>query len=132
MTLKSEILDSACDDNECGSITNPKSSTSRRRSRGLLLRKDVWHIDKVIYGKRICESTQTGDLVEAEALLAHRSYEIRRLHVYGRTFLEAGVKFAAESGHLRGLERDKRALKLLYPFIGSLPLQQVHQETLSS
>jgi hypothetical protein len=31
---------------------------------------------------------------------------------------------------LRGLDRDERALKLLYPFIGSLPLQQVHRETL--
>jgi hypothetical protein len=31
---------------------------------------------------------------------------------------------------LRGLDRDERALKLLYPFICSLPLQQVHRETL--
>ena len=89
MTLKSGILDLACDDNECGSIARPNSSTSRRRSRGLLLRKGVWHIDKVIYGKRICESTGTGDLVEAEALLAHRASEARRLHHYGRTFREA-------------------------------------------
>jgi hypothetical protein len=28
-----------------------------RRAQGLLLRGSVWHIDKVIYGKRICEST---------------------------------------------------------------------------
>jgi hypothetical protein len=80
MTLKSEILESACDDKECGSIANPKSSTSRRRSRGLLLRKGVWHIDKVIYGKRICESTQTGDLVEAEALLVMRAMSLDAPH----------------------------------------------------
>jgi integrase len=131
MTLKSANLNSAYDGNLCDSTASPNGSTSRRRSRGLLVRKGVWHIDKVIYGKRICESTQTGDLVEAEALLAHRSYEIRRLHVFGPTFLEAGVRFVAESQHLRGLDRDERALKLLYPFIGSLPLRQVHQETLA-
>jgi hypothetical protein len=43
------------------------ASTSRRTA-GLLLR-GVWHIDKVIYGKRICESTGTRDLTKAEALL---------------------------------------------------------------
>ena len=109
--------------------TQPNGST-RRRIRGLLLRKGVWHIDKVVYGKRICESTGTGDLVEAEELLAHRSCEARRRHVYGRTFREAGVRFVAESGHLRGLDRDERALRLLYSFIGDLPLRQVHHETL--
>jgi hypothetical protein len=46
----------------------------------------------------------------------------------GEPFGEAGNKFVAESQHLRGLDRDERALALLYPFIGSLPLQQVHHE----
>jgi hypothetical protein len=72
---------------------------------------------------------RTGDLVEAEVLLPHCSLEVRRLHLYGRTFREAGNKFVAESQHLRGLDRNERALALLYPFIGSLPLQQVHHET---
>jgi len=84
----------------------PNSSTGRRKPLGLRLRKGVWHIDKVLFGKRICESTYTGDLVEAEALLAHRSCDVRRLHQYGRTFREAGVRFVAESGHLRGLDRE--------------------------
>jgi hypothetical protein len=99
--------------------------------RGLYLRAGIWHIDKIIYGNRICESTQTGDLAEAEALLAHGCLEVRRRCVYGRTFRGAGAKCVAESGHLRGLDRDERALKLLYPFIGSLPLQQVDHETLA-
>jgi hypothetical protein len=103
------------------------NDSTRRTSRGLLLRKGVWHIDRVLYGKRICESTQTDDLAEAEALLAHRASEARRLHHYGRTFREAGVKFVAESGDLRGLERDERALRLLYPFIGGLPLRPPDQ-----
>jgi integrase len=98
---------------------------------GLLLRKGVWHIDKIVYGMRICESTRTADLVEAQALLLHRCYEARRLRVYGRTFFEASVKFVAESGHLQSLERDRRTLAILCPFIGALPLQQVHRETLA-
>lgn len=109
----------------------PTSSTRRRTARGLISRKGVWHIDKIVYGERICESTRTGDLVEAEALLAHRCLEVRRRCLYGRTFREAGVRFVAESGHLRGLDRDERALAILYPFIGALPLIQVHQETLA-
>jgi hypothetical protein len=96
------------------------SSTGRRSTRGLLLRKGIWHIDKIVCGERICESTRTGDLIEAEAFLAHRCCEARRLHQYGRTFKEAGVRFVAESGHLRGLDRDERALRLLYPFIGDM------------
>jgi hypothetical protein len=77
--------------NRHGSIADPNGST-RRASRGLLLRKGVWHIDKVLYGKRSCESNHTSDLVEAEALLAHRCLEVRRRCLYGRTFREAGVK----------------------------------------
>ncbi len=44
----------------------------KRRMSGLLLRGGVWHIDKVIHGTRICESTGTSDLEEAEALLMRR------------------------------------------------------------
>jgi hypothetical protein len=62
-----------------------------KHPRVLFFRSGTWHIDKVIYGKRICESTRTGDLVEAEALLAHRSLEVRRSHMYGRTFQEAAA-----------------------------------------
>lgn len=75
----------------------PNSTTRRRSTRGLLLRKGVWHIDKVLFGKRVCESTRTGGLKEAEMLLAHRVTQARKGHLYGEpkehTFREAGVKF---------------------------------------
>ena len=103
-------------------------------TRGLLLRKGTWHIDKVLFGKRVCESTQTRDLAEAEMLLAHRVSQARKVHLYGEpaehTFREAGVKFLKENQHKRSIERDVRALKLLDPFIGSLALKRVHQGTL--
>lgn len=106
-----------------------------RRSPGLLLRSGVWHIDKVIYGKRICESTGTKDLVEAEALLARRVTQARRVHLFGEqiehTFREAATKFLDENKHKRSLDRDERALAFLDPFIGALPLQRVHHDTLA-
>src|ERR1700733_15436310 len=94
-----------------------------RRTPGLLLRGGVWHIDKVIYGKRICESTGTRDRVEAEALLARRVTQARQVHLFGEprdhNFREAAAKFLAENRHKRSLERDQRALAALDPFIGS-------------
>jgi hypothetical protein len=50
-----------------------------RRPPGLLLRGGIWHIDKVIYGKRLCESSGTRDRTEAEALLARRVTQARRV-----------------------------------------------------
>jgi integrase len=106
-----------------------------RRTAGLLLRGRVWHIDKVIYGKRICESTGTRDLTEAEALLARRVIQARGVHLFGEQrehiFREAASKFLAENQHKRSLERDQRALAVLDPFIGSLPLRRVHHDTLA-
>lgn len=84
-----------------------------RRTPGLLLRGRVWHIDKVIYGKRICESSGTKELAEAEALLARRVTQARQVHLFGEqlehTFREAAAKFLAENRHKRSRERDVRA-----------------------
>ena len=108
---------------------------TRRRTPGLLLRRGVWHIDKVIYGKRICESSRTGDRIEAEALLARRVTQARHVQLFGEScehsFREAAAKFLAENQHKRSLERDQRALAVLDPFIGALALQRVHHETLA-
>jgi len=107
----------------------------QRRTPGLLLRGSVWHIDKVIYGKWICESSGTRDRAEAEALLARRVTQARRVHLFGEqrehTFREAAAKLFAENRHNRSLERDRRALAVLDPFIGTLSLQRVHHDTLA-
>ena len=108
---------------------------SRRRIPGLLLRGAIWHIDKVVYRRRICESTGTQDVAEAQAILARRVIEARRIHLFGEqrdhTFREAATKFLAENRHKRSLERDERALASLDPYIGTLPLQRVHHDTLA-
>jgi integrase len=108
---------------------------SQRKVPGLLLRGHLWHIDKVLYGRRLCESTGTEKLSEAEQLLARRVVQARRIHLFGESpehdFREAAVKFLAENPQKRSLDRDRRAIAILDPFIGSLPLQRIHHETLA-
>jgi hypothetical protein len=71
-------------------------ASTQRRTPGLLLRGSVWHIDNVIYGKRICQSTGTRDRIEAEALLARRVIQARRVHLFGEqrdhSFREAAAR----------------------------------------
>ncbi len=103
---------------------------------GLTLRGAVWHIDKEVYGNRICESTGTSELKEAVMVLARRIDELRSSHFYGartpRTFREAATRFLEENQHKRSLERDARALAALDPYVGELQLQRVHSGTLQS
>jgi hypothetical protein len=81
MVLKSTALHSACsaevaaDDEELGR----SSSVSLRATRGLVLRKGIWHIDKVVYGQRICESTEAGHpwLADAPLIPVRRSVNPR-------------------------------------------------------
>ena len=111
----------------------------RKRTPGLVKRGGVWHIDKQVRGSRLCESTGSGDLKEAETYLARRIEEIRQARIYGvrpqRIFRQAATKYlqdALQSGELRSLERNAQALKLLDPYIGDLPLQHVHMGTLEA
>ena len=111
-------------------------SKNSRRISGLQFRRGCWYIDKIIYGKRVCESTGTCDLKEAQALLARRIGQAREVHLFGaireRTFREAATKYLTEHQHKRSLERDARALAALDPFVGDQPLQHVHHETLQA
>ena len=107
----------------------------RKRTPGLYLRGETWHIDKFVYGQRVNETTRTSDLKEAERYLAHRIEEIRKAEVYGvrpqRTFKEAAAKFLRENMDKRSIGDDASRLKGLLPFIGELGLHQVHDGTLS-
>lgn len=106
----------------------------KRRSSGLHFRFGVWQIDKVIHGKRICESTGTSDYREAQALLANRMEARRAVALYGEPkkwiFREAATKFLNENTHKRSLERDARALAAMDPYIGDLPGHRVHHDSL--
>jgi len=109
----------------------------RKRTPGLVKQHGIWHIDKQIRGSRLCESTGSRNLEEAEAYLARRIEQMRQARVYGvrpeRTFRQAATKYledAMDAGELRSLERNAQALRLLDPYIGQLPLTKVHMGTL--
>ena len=72
-----------------------------KRMPGLILRGGVWHIDKVIYGTRVCESTGTGDLEEAQSLLMRRVQAAKATRLFGarqsHTFREAETKYLEET-----------------------------------
>jgi len=107
-----------------------------RRMPGLYKRGEIWHIDKQIKGYgTLRESCKTGDLQEAERQLTRRLEEIRQAQVYGvrpnRTFREAATKYLEET-EKRSLDRDALDLRTVDPFIGDLPLRQVHSGTLQA
>lgn len=107
----------------------------RRRTPGLTKRGNTWHIDRQIKGYgRVCESTGSSHLKDAEAFLAHRIEEIRRAIVFGvrptRTFRQAATKYLTENLHKRSIQRDALDIRTVEPFIGDLALNRVHDGTL--
>ncbi len=107
----------------------------RKRIPGLSRRAGIWHIDKQIFGQRVCQSTGTGELEEAERYLARLMEQIRQAQVYGvrpsRTFEEAAAKFVLENQHKRSINDDVRHLKELMAWIGNVPVDRIHRGTLS-
>jgi integrase len=101
---------------------------------GLIKRNGIWHVQKRFGdGKRLRESTGTGDLKEAERYLAHRIEEIRNAEIYGirpkRTFREAAIRYLDEATK-SSIDRDAHMLRVLDPYIGKLSLKDVHMGTL--
>jgi integrase len=105
----------------------------RKKIPGLINRQGTWHIDKVIRGRRVCESTGTGDLEEAERYLARRMEQLRQAEVYGvrpkRTFRMGATKYLNEATKVT-IREDADHIRLLDPFIGELPLESIHMGTL--
>ena len=108
----------------------------RRKIPGLRNRNGVWHIEKQILGCRICESTGTSCLEEAQLILARRIETLRQAKLFGvrpkRTFREAATRYLKEHLHLRSIGDYAMHLKQLDPYIGDLPLEQVHLGTLQA
>ena len=106
----------------------------RKRTPGLQKRGEFWVIDKKVFGRRLCESTGTSDLEEAEKYLARRLEEIRQATVYGvrpkRSFMEAATKFLMENQHKRSLHDDAGRLRELVKYIGDMPLESIHMGAL--
>lgn len=108
----------------------------RKRTPGLQKRGSVWCIDKKVFGRRLCESTGTDNLEEAEKYLARRLEEIRLATVYGvrpkRTFKEAATKFLMENQHKRSISDDAGRLREVVKYIGDTPIEAIHIGSLQS
>jgi integrase len=108
----------------------------RKRTPGLYKRGEFWQIDKKIFGRRLCESTGTSELEEAEKYLARRSEEIRQATIYGvrpkRVFQEAATKFLMENQQKRSLHDDAGHLKLLVKYIGNMLIESIHMGSLQT
>jgi integrase len=106
----------------------------RKRTPGLVFRHGLWHIDKRIGGRRVCQSTGTAEQEEAELFLARQIEQDRQARVYGvrpaRSFELAGAKFVRENQHKRTIRNDIAQLKRLMPWIGTIPLNRIHTGTL--
>lgn len=108
----------------------------RKRTPGLFKRKEIWHIDKQVFGVRLRESTGSSDLAEAECFLARRIEQQRQAIVYGvrpkRLFKQAAEKYLNDNQHKASIRSDTYRLKYLDKFIGKLPLESIHMGTLQS
>ena len=86
---------------------------------GLRLRNGVWHIDKMVDGKRLYESTKVSSRAEAEKMLIHWLDEIREATVFGvrppRTFKEAATRYLMENQHKRTISDEAQQIQQLCP-----------------
>lgn len=94
----------------------------------------VWHINKVVRGQRICESTGTDDREEAERYLIRRLEQHRQETVYGirqtRTWREAATRYLLENKDQPSIWLTATYLEQLDSFIGDLPLTHIDDEAL--
>jgi len=106
----------------------------RKKNPGLIKRSGVWHVDKQINGRRICQSTGTTQLEEAERFLARLIEESRQATIYGvrpnRSFEQAAAKFILENQHKRSIDADIIRLKQLMPWIGEISINRMHMGVL--
>ncbi len=105
-----------------------------QRTSGLTKRGGIWHIDKKFRGVRICESTGTGDIGQAQEYLAKRVIELRETKLYGarelRSFRSTATKYLQDYNYKKRIKDDALHLKQLDAFIGGLELKQVHMGSL--
>ena len=107
---------------------------ARKNISGLYERNGIWHINKVVRGCRIYESTGTGSREEAERYLIHRLEQFRQETIYGvrmtHTWREAATKYLLEIKDQPSAWLTATYFEQLDPFIGDLPLTHIDDDTL--
>jgi integrase len=111
--------------------------SKRRQMPGLRLKGDIWHIEKRCehcLGGWLRESTGQTRRAEAERVLIQRLAELAdqagRVELGVHTFEEAGLRYLEEIAHKPSADDLAMHMDTLLPFIGQLPLDQVHDGTL--
>ena len=106
----------------------------RKRNPGLYKRNGIWHIDKKVCKHRLCESTGTGDLAEAEKYLAKKIEEVRQAEKFGvrpkHTFVEAATRYLQETQYMRSFKTKASRLKIVVPYIADMALDRITMHSL--
>lgn len=109
---------------------------ARKTISGLYERNGIWHIDKVVRGQRLQESTGSSEREEAEQYLIHRLEKLRQEKVYGvrqvRTWREAATKFLVDFKDQASIALSASHIEQLDPYIGDLPITHIDDGTLSA
>lgn len=107
---------------------------ARKTITGLTKRGGLWHINKVVRGERIYESTGTGEREEAERYLIRRLEEIRQQSIYGvrktPKWREAATRYLVENKDMPSIGLTATYLEQLDPFIGEMPVTHVDDDAL--
>jgi integrase len=113
--------------------------STRNKMPGLRLKGGIWQIEKrckYAAGGWIRESTGTSSRTEAEKFLIRRlaetEEEARRQADAIFTFEEAGLRYLEEISVKPSALTIAMHLDQLFPFIGDLPLEQIHDGTLKA
>jgi integrase len=108
---------------------------ARKTISGLTRKGDTWHINKVVKGQRLYESTGTSSREEAEKFLIHRLDQLREQSVFGvrqtRTWRDAATRYLLEFKDQPSIALTATYLEQLDQFIGDLPLTHVDDESLA-
>jgi integrase len=107
---------------------------ARKTITGLYQRSGIWHIDKVVKGERLQESTGTSEREEAEQYLIHRLEQLRQQRVYGvrrtRIWREAATRYLVEFADQPSAWLTATYLEQLDTYIGDLPLTHIDDDSL--
>lgn len=110
--------------------------SKRNRMPGLRQKGGTWHIEKrcrFARGGWLRESTGTSSRVEAERILIRRLAELEeaaqrhKAAIY--SFEECALRYIEEIAHKSSASTIAMHLDQLFPFIGHLPVAQVHDGT---
>lgn len=103
---------------------------------GLQLRNGIWHIEKMVDGTRLFESTGVCERAEAEKVLIHRLEQIRAAKIFGvrpsRTFQEAATRYLTEKHYKRSIRNEANQIESLCTHIGGMALDKINMFSLQS